>query len=625
MRINTLYGKILGTFIIFVLIAELAAFAVQSLRHYSDQKAGLIRNLDELIVVQSANLAPTVWEYDIDGMKNITQRISRLPYVQGVLISDDTGGLLVGEGAYQQSPKMPAYRKTAQVVYKNGGVNKVVGHMTVTVHDQHIFSSLIDFAYFNGLILLSLLVALIGATFISIKLFIGRPVNLLKKAIEQEKVDHVGRRVDWESSDELGVVVKAFNSMQDDRDVAAREIERYQSDLENLVEERTGKLAEKEKILSLALNNMTDGMYMLDGDMRYVLFNERYRNFVGFGEDLVHDGGLMKNVVQAHAERGDYGEGDIPSIVQQRMDTLANGESGNVEMVFGGSIQADVRKESIDDGGVVVTVSDITVRKQTEARLQDAFGVITSSIEYASRIQRSIFPDDSILSTVSKDHFILWEPRDTVGGDIYWVGSWGDGCLVILGDCTGHGVPGAFMTLISIGALERALSEIEGGNVAQLVSRTHQYIQAALSQNYEGGDSDDGIELGACYFVPGGQEITFVGARFELIINEGDDITIIKGTKKGMGYRGIPYEQGYDERTVHLKAGQSFYLTTDGLIDQVGGERKRTFGKKRLKVLLAHIYDKPMSEQKEAIYQTLLDYQGDEIRRDDVSLIGFRL
>jgi PAS domain S-box-containing protein len=267
---------------------------------------------------------------------------------------------------------------------------------------------------------------------------------------------------------------------------------------------------------------------------------------------------------------------------------------------------------------------DISERKQDEEKLKDAFNIISSSIDYASRIQRSILPDDGLLSAILSDHFVLWEPRDVVGGDVYWHGAWGDGCIIILGDCTGHGVPGAFMTIIAVTALERAMSEIEGGDVGRLISRAHQYIQTTLSQHYEGGDSDDGIELGACYFVPEEPQMTFAGARFELLINQGWEIETIKGTKKGMGYRGIPYTQEYDEISVELKPGQSFYMTSDGMIDQIGGEKKRMFGKKRFRKLLLDIQDKPMPDQKHALHNALVEYQADEKRRDDVSLIGFK-
>lgn len=95
----------------------------------------------------------------------------------------------------------------------------------------------------------------------------------------------------------------------------------------------------------------------------------------------------------------------------------------------------------------------------------------------ARRIQRSILPDQSVLNSVLPDHFILWEPRDVVGGDIYWTAKWGEGVLIVLGDCTGHGVPGAFMTLISTGAFERVLTEAPEGDSALMIQRMHQLIQ----------------------------------------------------------------------------------------------------------------------------------------------------
>ncbi|SCA55138.1 membrane hypothetical protein [Candidatus Terasakiella magnetica] len=272
-------------------------------------------------------------------------------------------------------------------------------------------------------------------------------------------------------------------------------------------------------------------------------------------------------------------------------------------------------------GGVEI---DITARKQAEKELQDAYNIISSSIEYASRIQESALPDHRLLSSLVSDYFIWWEPRDVVGGDLYWLGAWGDGCLIILGDCTGHGVPGAFMTLISIAAIERAVSEVEGGDLDKLISRTHQYIQTMLGQHYDGGQSDDGIELGACYFIPEEPQMKFVGARFNLLIVEDENNTVIKGTKAGMGYRNVPYIQEYQEEIIELKENQQFYMTSDGLIDQVGGHRRRMMGKKHLFKVLHENKHLAMEEQKQSLQDTLKTYQGDEKRRDDISMIGFK-
>ena len=267
--------------------------------------------------------------------------------------------------------------------------------------------------------------------------------------------------------------------------------------------------------------------------------------------------------------------------------------------------------------------TDITPRKEAEAELANAYEIIRSSINYASRIQRSILPDDDLISAILSDHFILWEPRDVVGGDVYWAGTWDDGFMVMLGDCTGHGVPGAFMTLISIASFERAMQDVDPGNVGELIQRTHQYIQLTLRQQSDGGESDDGIELGVCYLAAELDELVFVGARFELFLVEDGMVSVIKGTKSGLGYRGVPLIQEFEEHRIIELQSKTFYMTSDGLIGQVGGDRNRSFGKKRFKEQLLSLSGQSMSEQKDSIHAALNEFQGSEVRRDDVSVIGF--
>ena len=150
-------------------------------------------------------------------------------------------------------------------------------------------------------------------------------------------------------------------------------------------------------------------------------------------------------------------------------------------------------------------------------------------------------------------------------------------------------------------------------------------MQVTLGQHGASGESDDGMELGICYLHPETDEIIFCGARFELITVENGEIEVFKGTKSGIGYRGIPHDQEFDEHRIPSLADKNFYMTSDGLIDQVGGEKGRMFGKKRFREMLLGIQDRPLAEQKEIIYRTLIEYQGEQIRRDDVSVIGFRV
>nr|CRH05975.1 protein of unknown function [Candidatus Magnetococcus massalia] len=229
------------------------------------------------------------------------------------------------------------------------------------------------------------------------------------------------------------------------------------------------------------------------------------------------------------------------------------------------------------------------------------------------------------LNKAIPDRFVVWAPRDMVGGDMYWCRPWGDGHIVILGDCTGHGVPGAFMTLISNGALGQAYREIEPGKPGLLLQRIHQIIQAALGQHLDEGASDDGLELGICYISSKRDSMIFAGARFDLFVLDGESLSVIKGIKKGTGYRGIPHDQNYLETEVELRPGQRFYMTSDGIIDQVGGEKRRGFGKRKFKELLLESRNKSLEYQKDILLKALEEHQGSERRRDDVSIIGFSL
>ncbi len=279
----------------------------------------------------------------------------------------------------------------------------------------------------------------------------------------------------------------------------------------------------------------------------------------------------------------------------------------------------------IESEVIVVFALDITERLKAQLERDEAFQVISSSIEYASRIQRSVLPPVELLDKMVKDYFVLWEPRDVVGGDIYWCLEWGQGVLVILADCTGHGVPGAFMTLISSGALERGILDVPVGDPAALIQRMHQLIQIVLGQDSNAGQSDDGLEMGMCYIHPDKNRITFAGAGFPLFKLNGKNVEIIKGKKIGIAYRHIDFDSTWINQEIEVSDGDLFYMSSDGIFDQIGGDKRMGFGKKRFKNLLASIQDVPMTQQGKKIYEELEKYQGSEKRRDDVSAIGFTI
>jgi len=261
-------------------------------------------------------------------------------------------------------------------------------------------------------------------------------------------------------------------------------------------------------------------------------------------------------------------------------------------------------------------------RIEADKDLGDAHNLITESVQYASRIQRSLLPSGTVLAESVDDHFVIWQPKDVVGGDLYWVKRDSKGCMIVLFDCTGHGVPGALMTTIAVSAIDHAFDET--GDPARLIRQVHQRVKIALNQDGEEGLSDDGLEMGVCLVERERGRLTFAGARFELLVFKNGEVNIIKGEKAGVGYRRFDMDQSFSNHQMKIEPGMTFVMFSDGATDQVGGEKQRMFGKRRLCKTLLAVQDKPLPEQGQHLMNEIESYQGDEVRRDDIAAIGFK-
>jgi PAS domain S-box-containing protein len=473
---------------------------------------------------------------------------------------------------------------------------------------------------------------------------VSRPIRLLTTAAEAMAAGELNQVVDTDRNDEFGTLAKAFVAMRgaiDDKvnnlkleieereraegalSVAQSKLKKANEELEEKVALRTEELAEKEEQLRVALSNMTDGIFTLDSDLNFRMFNERYIELSGFPKELYVKGKSIDGILNHAAEAGYYGPGDTEQLVNKRRLELRSDDYVELETVTPEGRILVGHKSPLKDGGALVVFSDVTERVAAERKLQDAFHNISSSIKYASKIQKSILPSAQSLDAQFSDHFVYWEPRDVVGGDIYWSYRWGEGVLLILGDCTGHGVPGAFMTLISTGALDRAMADVPVGDVSQLVQRMHQNMRESLGQEDGNGGADDGLELGACFIAPGQSELKFVGARFDLFVVENNDVRLIRGGKKGIGYHEVTDKHSFDECIVESSPTTRFYMATDGAVDQINDMKKQRFGKKRFKNLLLEVQNMPMSEQGDAIRDAIIGHQGSAPRLDDIAVVGF--
>lgn len=264
---------------------------------------------------------------------------------------------------------------------------------------------------------------------------------------------------------------------------------------------------------------------------------------------------------------------------------------------------------------------------EAHAALNQANHHINESIRYASRIQTSLLPDNRSLDGMLHDIAVGWSPRDVVGGDFYWVGRFGDRCIIAVMDCTGHGVPGAFMTAIVASVLDRILHEHCHDNPAMILQLLNRLVKNSLRQQEQTKsqtmESDDGLDAAVCLIDTKKRSLTFAGAGIPLLYRQGDTMVQIKGDRQSLGYRTSRVDYLYTNHVVDLGPGMTFYLATDGTTDQVGGPNGRLFGRKRLIETLQALGDRPAQEQLDCVMQALESYRQGETPRDDMTMIVF--
>jgi len=255
---------------------------------------------------------------------------------------------------------------------------------------------------------------------------------------------------------------------------------------------------------------------------------------------------------------------------------------------------------------------------------------IMHSIEYASVIQQSTLRSSlDALARACPDADLVWEPRDIVGGDFYQFSTDTNGWFATVADCTGHGVPGAFMTLIASTSLNQAIERHGARDPARLLGSVNGSIKQMLGQIDKQGEalgSDDGMDAACFWFEPESGRLLFAGARLALFVLRpgADEVEVIEGQRKGVGYVDTDFDFAWKNQELILPQGSLVFITTDGLIDQVGSPRAIAFGKRRVRELLLAQRERSSAQVNRAVLDALRDWQGEHHRRDDLTLFCFR-
>jgi len=327
------------------------------------------------------------------------------------------------------------------------------------------------------------------------------------------------------------------------------------------------------------------------------------------------------------------------NIVNQNLETLVEARTMEVSLI----------NEAIEEKNIALEDQkhEISIQKDN---LEIKNREITSSISYASKIQNAILPEIKSFRDHFQNYFIIYKPRDIISGDFYWLYEWGEKLFFALADCTGHGVPGAFMSILGFNLLNEVLTQYlsvfteESFKSNQILNILRKKIKKALHQTSPLGENQDGIDISFCMYDKLSREIQFAGANpffyilrkkmpeFEIEndtvvkydIDKTFELVQLKGDRMPVGVYLI--EKEFTNYSFKVNSGDKLYLYSDGLSDLIGGERGKKFLQKRVRELIINIHSKPMKEQELIINNTIEDWVGTKHEQmDDISMLGIEI
>ncbi|MBU0994400.1 MAG: SpoIIE family protein phosphatase [Proteobacteria bacterium] len=293
----------------------------------------------------------------------------------------------------------------------------------------------------------------------------------------------------------------------------------------------------------------------------------------------------------------------------------------------------------LDNSTSLVAISrDITEKKRAEKKIEeqsiklnialqqaeDANKRITDSLNYASYIQRAILPDMDQIKKYIPNSFFIWSPKDIVGGDIFFISYHTEGFIISIMDCTGHGVPGAFMTMIAYSSMRSIILDNDVTHPDEILKQVNISIKSLLQKDRNDTESDDGLDAAVCFVNTKQRTLSYAGSRLPLYYTKGNTLNIIKGDKMSIGYKKSSADFSFKRHDIPIEDGASFYLATDGYVDQLGGPNRRRLGSKVFKDLLVEFNQHSFEEQGKQLLEVFSAHKMENEQQDDITIIGFQ-
>ncbi len=393
---------------------------------------------------------------------------------------------------------------------------------------------------------------------------------------------------------------------------------------QELIEAALVKSQENFKIISSSINDVFFLFDLLAGQYDYISSN--CETVLSVTPQYFYEG---KNFAK------DFLSAEDQILMSEMHEKLRNGENANIE--YGLMIDGEIRWINEDwfaikdSNGKTVSISGIC---RDSTKIKVAYDIIyhqnteiSQSIHYAKNIQESTLPTPTEVKQILPESFVLYRPKDVLSGDLYLIDEVhlqdGEVCPVfVVGDCTGHGVPGGLLSLLCSGLLTESITNPRIQTPAQALD----FVREKLIRLFRSNPSKyilDGMDAAFCVLSHAKKELYFSGANISCYLVRQNEVIEIAGDKQHIGYSSEM--EPFVPITIDIEVGDMVYLTTDGYVDQFGGEKDKKFLRKRLTKLLAEINSLEMTEQHKRLEDAFLDWKGNEDQTDDIVLIGVRI
>ena len=340
------------------------------------------------------------------------------------------------------------------------------------------------------------------------------------------------------------------------------------------------------------------------------VFSQAYVLSVRFNKSFIQTEQLTE-------ELGDLNE-NLEGIVEERTNSL---QEANTDLI-------ERNEEILQQKEEMMAQRDEIEHQRDEARhaheqIMNQNRKITDSISYASRIQNAVLPPPQMLEAHLNDYFVYSKPRDIVSGDFYWSKKIDDSVVIAVADSTGHGVPGAFMSLLGTALLSESVMQIPQLNASKILNKLREKLIESLHRNKNRG-LRDGMDIAMLIIEGGKRRMQYAGAHNPLYIIRKGELLEFKGDRMPIGAMN-KNDKSFRNRVVELKENDMVYLFTDGFYDQIGGPKDRKFMRKNFKKMLERMSPLPLAQQKEEINIVYEVWRGSNKQVDDILILGFRV